>query len=747
MLHVLTFSLIFSHSNNLSTFPEEVQRFSMWFQFVLLVGMFVVLLVLPSFCFFRLIRASVFTSLLLSFVFSIALYNALALIYGAAGIQCSFVSVFVAPCFVLAVACITAKVVRCKYVYEAVPSAALINGDVSTCQDAMKRCIGKYPVSAFITVLSYLVCGLVMGALLFVKSLDGPNSFISTYDNLYHYNTIRSLLESGYWSPIHTSCYLALPGSMNPMPGGTFPLDGYYPLGWHILVALLMQFSGCALPLAINVVNFVFASIVFPLGMFLLISVLFKKESVRYAGALCSCLCLVFPWYLLLEWPLFPNFSAFCLIPVLMASFVCLIKKLSLSSVDDNRRCFLDTPTIVLVFCFLCSCVTCAAIHPNSIFSAGILLIPFVVWLCTCLFRQKLGIFGAVFGFVVVSMSIMFAWVSLVHAESFQYVVDYVIPIRQTLDQAFLSVMQFSFTENVGQPLLFILTLLGIVALVRSRQNCWLIASFVLAVFVYVVSASCENETLRQVVSGFWYSEPKRTCSIVGLASLPLIACGLAACYEAVLALCKRCSCALRTNARHALAGVLAALFVAVIYFVPYKPIFLSTESSAIAQSEDNALFNGSSALQQAAQQAEYSYENPVLDAEEIAFLQEVQQSIGSNEGVINLPYDGSIIAYGLTGLRSCYLERYGYGESTETPESVLIRTQLNTISTCLDVQTAVNKVGCRYVLLLKRDKDIIYGFDEAQWEGINSINDSTPGFSVVLAKGDMRLYCIDAIG
>ena len=91
MWHVLTFSLIFSHSNNLSTFPEEVQRFSMWFQFVLLVGMFVVLLVLPGFCFFRLIRASVFTSLLLSFVFSIALYNALALIYGAAGIQCSFV--------------------------------------------------------------------------------------------------------------------------------------------------------------------------------------------------------------------------------------------------------------------------------------------------------------------------------------------------------------------------------------------------------------------------------------------------------------------------------------------------------------------------------------------------------------------------------------------------------------------------------------------------------------------------------
>ena len=35
-------------------------------------------------------------------------------------------------------------------------------------------------------------------------------------------------------------------------------------------------------------------------------------------------------------------------------------------------------------------------------------------------------------------------------------------------------------------------------------------------------------------------------------------------------------------------------------------------------------------------------------------------------------------------------------------------------------------------------------GYNENDWSGITSINENTPGFSLVLAKDDMKLYKID---
>ena len=66
-------------------------------------------------------------------------------------------------------------------------------------------------------------------------------------------------------------------------------------------------------------------------------------------------------------------------------------------------------------------------------------------------------------------------------------------------------------------------------------------------------------------------------------------------------------------------------------------------------------------------------------------------------------------------------------------------------------MKLAARELNLKYVLLLKRDPSDGTGFyhlcyDEAQWRGIDGINDDTPGFEVVLAEGDMRLYKITAV-
>lgn len=747
----------------------------MWLQFVISLGLFLLILVIPGFCFFRLLKAPRLEALLLSPVFSVSLYSMLGILYGLLGVPSSVVSVFAIPSALLLV------VLAVKF--------AEGRGCPAASEKSRESAIpGRGSLDARMAAF-YLACGIIAGTVLFLKPLDGADSFISTYDNLYHYNAIRALVESGYWSPLDTSCYLALPSALNPMPGGTYPLDGYYPLGWHILLALLMELSGCALPVAVNMANFAFISIVFPLGMYLLMTALFRKRSTLVAGALCSCVCAAFPWYMLLEWPLFPNLAAFCLIPVLTACFIRLARGLATRVVSG------EVPgegfgASILLAGFLFACVACATIHPNSIFAAALLLAPFVVWMVAWAIGRKYGVVAGVMGGIVVGAIIVIAWVLLANADSFKYVMDEAIKARQLPEEAWTAVAEFSFMNKAGQPILFVFALVGVVAVLASRRNCWIIVSFALAVLVYVASASFEEGSLRQILAGFWYSEPKRIGSIVGLASMPLVACGLSALYELVTVLVARiwgarvavrradarresagqaasigqvggCAndCGLNNvsdclpangegvhRMRAALAAVFALAFVGVVFFVPYVPL---ANQEHLDQSQDvqelDAIAANTSALQGMALYAKMNYENPVLDREEVAFIQEAAAMIGPDQAVINLPYDGSIIAYGLVDLKSYYLERYGYEGAHETSESALIRTELNEISNRSDVLAAVQSTGCRYVLLLKRDKDIVYNFDPSLWRGISDIDDTAPGFTPVLSEGDMRLYRIDA--
>ena len=757
----------------------------MWLQFVISLGLFLLILVIPGFCFFRLLKTSRLEALLLSPVFSVSLYSVLGILYGLLGVSSSVVSVFAIPlALLLAGSAVKLAKEKGRLAASGKPRESVIPG--CSCADAR--------MAAF-----YLACGIIAGTMLFLKPLDGADSFISTYDNLYHYNAIRALVESGYWSPLNTSCYLALPSALNPMPGGTYPLDGYYPLGWHILLALLMELSGCALPVAVNVANFAFTSVVFPLGMYLLMTALFRKKSTLAAGALCSCVCAAFPWYMLLEWPLFPNLAAFCLIPIQAACFIRLAKRF-VTRVVSGEAPGEGFGASILLAGFLSACVACATIHPNSIFTAALLLAPFVVWMIAWAIGRKYGVIAGIVSGIAAGAIIAAAWVLLANADSFKYVMDEATKARQLPEEAWMAVTEFSFMNKAGQPILFVFALVGVVAVLASRRNCWIVVSFALVVLVYVASASFEEGPLRQVLTGFWYSEPKRIGSIVGLASMPLVACGLSALYELAAALVAhiwgtradarradascvdlRHSDARREIAdqvagigpsdacannrgrdnesdcllaggegvrrmRAALAAVFALAFVGVVFFAPYVP---PANQEHLDQSQDvqepDATSANTSALQGMARYAKMNYENPILDREEVAFIQKVAATIGPDQAVINLPYDGSLIAYGLTGLKAYYLERYGYNSAHETPESVLIRTDLSEISTSADVLEAVQSTGCRYVLLLKRDKDIVYNFDESLWQGISGIDDTTPGFTPVLSEGDMRLYRIDA--
>ena len=133
------------------------------------------------------------------------------------------------------------------------------------------------------------------------------------------------------------------------------------------------------------------------------------------------------------------------------------------------------------------------------------------------------------------------------------------------------------------------------------------------------------------------------------------------------------------------------------------------------------------------------------MTQEEQDFAEKVLETIPEGSVVINNPGDGSLLLYGVDGMRCYYRTASGYEEG-ETEESKLIRTDLKDIETNEAVRAAVNEIGAKYVLVLdasnfKESFLSITRTPESAFRGITEINDDTPVFKVVLAEDSMRLY------
>lgn len=80
-----------------------------------------------------------------------------------------------------------------------------------------------------------------------------------------------------------------------------------------------------------------------------------------------------------------------------------------------------------------------------------------------------------------------------------------------------------------------------------------------------------------------------------------------------------------------------------------------------------------------------------------------------------------------------------------------IIRTRLANVAADAEVQDAVRQVGAKYLILLDdpagSDPTMTdQRYEAAQWAGIESVTADTPGFTLLLSEGDMRLYRIDEV-
>lgn len=682
----------------------------MWVGFAVSIAFLISALFAPGYAVLRVFGLSRTASLGCAPMLSIFVFCALSVIYGRLGVPCSVLTM-VLPYVVVAVILLSMRRLRKGREKAVVPHSRrnLLDG------------LDELPIAAI-----YIVVSAIVAVALIPSLIQSPEHFTPTYDNVFHYNVVRSFMDSGVWSCLEVTAY---PVDVMPESAVSMPGVSYYPAAWHVLCALVATTCSVSAACAANAVNFAVVSFVFPSAMCLFMTCVFPENRiVVLIGALFTLAFSVFPWFLYFYWPLFPNALSLSVAPALAGAFMLACS----DNADVGKR-------LRHVTLFVLGVVCTVFMQPNTVFTVAVVLAPFCVWKVFCFAsvhfehdNHRLAKAGA--AGCLATVAIAAVWVACYKMPFLQDLVNYYWEPVMSFAGGISSALDLSFIGSRPQYLLAGLVAMGALYSISRRQYMWITISYIAACVIFAVASSLGDVPVKHLLAGFWYTDPYRIAAFSVVVGVPLASLG---CYV-LLKVLKTALARLLGNTQRIVQAAVSALAVIVFAVVNYGLYTFQAENG-----DQNAFDHiGSYSL------GLYGLEKSwVYDQEEIDFVQEVQSLIPEGSLVINQPYDGSILAYFYSDLNTYYRSISGYTECQDSEESRIIRNGLNRYAADTSVQDAVEKVGAEYVLILDRDSanlELTYGMYKPQeWTGIDAITDATEGFEAVLSRDGMTLYRI----
>lgn len=681
----------------------------MWLQFSLACVVCLFLLYCPGFLILASSGFAIWKAVALSPAICIAVYSCLAIAYPFLGIDASLASLS-APLIVVAFVWLIGVLVfrKKRLLYEE-----------STWRNK--------PIDSIAIPFLYAVVGLVVGTYFFVRNLDSAASFYQAFDNVHHLNSIRAFLDSGNYSSFNSTLYVDAAGSLpSPFLSST---TAFYPSAWHALVAMIVQALGSPITVTINAVNAILLCVVFPLGAYALLDVLFdgKRRCVLF-GAFLAVGFSASVWDFAIFGPLYPMLLSYALVPAVMSCFVRFL------SGDVSPRSRLSYGLI-----FLVGCVGVALSQPAGIFLMGLLLTPYcVIRVAEFVAERKRDSVGRA-AEIVAAMLIAAFWLLCYSLPSFRGLVEFNWAKSTSCFQAVVDVLMLSPTWHPVQLGLALLVIIGVFDLLGDRRRKWLVASYALTCFSYIVCVASEG-LLKHILGGFWYTDPHRLAANVAIAALPIAVAGVvrlsAFVQSCIPGLIRIIGVSAEPDKRVSIGHGLMAVFLLLIYCPSFELKGIMSIDTAFGHYGNTVRaendFNGAH----------------VLTKDEMTFAREALSMIPEGSGIINAPNDGSGMLYALMDANVLYRSFDLPSIENEREESAIIRRELNQIETNDAVRSAVEDTGARYLLILDQGMESqetthFWSYYPEQWAGIESVADDTPGFSIILARDDMRLYKI----
>lgn len=570
----------------------------------------------------------------------------------------------------------------------------------------------------------HVLIGILLVLLVLFKHQHGFGAFQPDNDNATHLAIIKNMASSKILSVLSTSAYFDTSVSPEINTAGSF-----YPSIFHLLAALSILTSGVAVQTAENITAAVIIAMVYTSGCYALFRAIEpSNRNLTIAGVVGSLLIVGFPWRFIVWGPLYPNLLSLSLIPAALSVEIEICNSIKENKLDLRQ-----------VFLFLLTIIAVSGSHPNGLFTLGVLSIGL---LSDTLFSKvrattKKGKFIPVFATLGFLACVIAIWTICFLLPAFQGVVNYKWPANQSLHKAVISLLFFGFTRDSGDPILLILLCIGIVHTMRRKEFRWLVASYLLTAFMFIIAVSSDG-VVKQYLCGFWYCDHNRIAACTSLAAMPLICIGIASVFSLLDNSVSNWH-SIKTKGTPIIKLSASVLIILIVCF----PFFI-----------DNYL-GYPTTFQDYKRLLDYKFdkESPsVYSSDEVDFVNKSDKLIKPGAKVINIPFDGSCLAYDIQGLNTYYRDPHisGSKNSTETEHSWLYRKQLSNYLDCQQIRDALKNDHIEYVLMLDDGESegeperYFAGYNENDWSGITSINENTPGFSLILAKDDMKLYRID---
>lgn len=353
------------------------------------------------------------------------------------------------------------------------------------------------------------VVGLGLGgavaAIQFMRVFGQPQHISQTADNIFHLNAIRYIVETDSASSFQL-------GEMTGIP--------FYPAAWHTLGALIVEFAGASVPVAVSSLCIVTAAAVWPAAILLLARQVCPRSP--RVGILAGLVAASFPAQpiLLAMWGvLYPNLYSIALLPL---ALVLLVRTLGFSS--DRKGKFEGLPFA----CFIAGAPGLALAHPGAVMALIAMAWPLVILAHRRMARTFLAAMPenrsravVVVVLVLGAAATIAVWGGL-RPEAAASIGPPVQSLAQAMGQIFLG-------APMGGAIGFFIAagfIAGLVLVARSRQRHWLLALFAVTAFLFISVSSFDRVPYREYITGVWYNDAFRVAALLPVVMAPIVLVG-----------------------------------------------------------------------------------------------------------------------------------------------------------------------------------------------------------------------------
>jgi hypothetical protein len=540
-----------------------------------------------------------------------------------------------------------------------------------------------------------LVPTVVVGAYVLVNGMSNPDQLNQSYDAIFHYNALAYILDAGDASSLTVSTL-----------GNSAVPAAFYPAAWHAIGSLVAMTTGASVVVVANLFSGVIAVLVWPVACLLLVrQIVGPSVAAMAVTGLVSISFTAFPWSLLSFGVLWPNTLAMSLVPAGLA-MVLSITGLAREDLIGKRRAIALSP---LVF------VAGVLAHPNTVFSlAAVALFP----VATAVYRwaRRLRAEGrtrrAVIGVVLILVALAGLYRFVTRSPLFtgalrQYWAPFETPAR--------AVGEVLLNATNGRTALWALSLLmlvGLVAAWRVKTRRWLVLTFLLTGFLYVLTASI-NRPDTQRFTGYWYNDSFRLAAMLPVVGVPLVVLGIVLLAEKLV----------HSTVQYKLGGLrtTTAFSLLLLFGLMVLSRFFYADNQAYAVA--------------GVYTRPYDRLNDILvDAEEQAFTSRIAEQVPEDAVVANNPWDGSAVM--LAEIARKPLFRHVAVEWST--DQRLVAEHLADATDPL-VCGAVKRLGVRYLLVGHKT----FWTWDARVQAYPGITNPKSGdaFELVAADGTLKLY------